>query len=167
MDPEIFSRIFVRELRSLIQELHAYPDDESVWALPEGVSNSGGTLALHMAGNLRHYLGAVLGRTGYVRDRTAEFHRRDLSRETLVGEARAAIDEIQAALLDLDPARLEEPFPETPTGSQGLSVGAFLVHLASHLSYHLGQLDYHRRIVTGAPGEIEALSAAALKERSG
>jgi len=66
------SRVLVRDLRTLAAELDAYPDDASVWACPPGIPNAAGTLVLHVAGNLRHFVGARMGGTGYVRDRAAE-----------------------------------------------------------------------------------------------
>ena len=163
MTVEHLRTLLLRDLDAVRREVLAYPDDESLWALPEGVPNSGGTLALHLAGNLHHYLGAVLGGGGYVRDREEEFAGRGLSREEVVGRiarARAAVD---AALAGLQPDRLGLPVPG------GLSVGTvptglFLMHLATHLAYHLGQLDYHRRTVTGDARGVDAQALSALVE---
>jgi len=65
MTPEFLARILVRDLNAVRRELEAYPDEQSVWALPPGVTNSGGTLAMHIAGNVQHFIGAVLGGSGY------------------------------------------------------------------------------------------------------
>ena len=54
--------ILLRDLEAVKRELVAYRDEKDIWAMPPGVPNSAGTLALHMAGNLHHFLGAVMGR---------------------------------------------------------------------------------------------------------
>src|SRR3954447_11713730 len=79
-----------RELRTLGRELEAYPEEHLIWRAVPGIPNSGGTLALHLAGNVQHYIGAQLGHTGYVRDRPAEFARRDVPRAELLEEVETA-----------------------------------------------------------------------------
>lgn len=153
--------IFVRELTTLRMELEAYPSDPDVWRLVPGISNSAGTLALHLAGNLQHFIGGVLGRNGYVRNRDAEFGSRDLPRAELLRQVDQAIAAIRRTLPRLDSAALEERYPEA-VAKVRVTTADFLVHLTSHLSYHLGQLDYHRRIVTGGAALTGALSPARL-----
>lgn len=149
--------VLLRDLDGLRRELEAYPDDAAVWAMPPGIANSAGTLALHLAGNLQHFLGARLGGTGYLRDRPGEFSRRDLPRGDLLADvdrARAAVDSTLSAL---DPAALDVMHPDSFTDGRRVTVGVLLVHLATHLAYHLGQIDYHRRTVTGqgaVPGMV-------------
>jgi uncharacterized damage-inducible protein DinB len=153
--------ILARDLAALRRELEAYPDERDLWATPPGVPNSAGTLALHLAGNLRHYVGAVLGGDGYVRDRDAEFARRDVPRAELaagIAEAEAAVRRTLAALPD---ARLAEEFPQ-PVGERRIVTADYLVHLAAHLAYHLGQVDYHRRLVTGDGRGVGAVSPREL-----
>jgi uncharacterized damage-inducible protein DinB len=159
-----YARFFGRELATVRDQLLAYPDNSSVWALPNGLPNSAGTLALHIAGNLRWFIGAQLGGSGYVRDRDAEFASRDVDRAELVRKIEAASDEVTRALATLDDARLDEPFPLEVAGVR-LPTGRFIGHLAVHLGYHLGQMDYHRRIVTGVNKSLGALAPAALADR--
>src|SRR5439155_24275894 len=116
-----------------------------------GLPNSAGTLALHLAGNLRHFVGGQLGATGYVRNRDAEFATRDLPRAELLALIDRAIEEVETTLSSLRDQNLARPFPLVVANCSMLT-GDFLVHLASHLAYHLGQVDYHRRAVTGDPG---------------
>ena len=145
-----------RDLKALRRELEAYGDERAIWALPKGVSNSAGTLALHLAGNLQAFIGAKLGGSGYVRDRDAEFNSRDLPRADLlrlVDDALAAVERTMPKLSDADMAK---PFP-MPIAGATIDTGDFLIHLAAHLTYHLGQIDYHRRIVTGETGAIAAV----------
>jgi uncharacterized damage-inducible protein DinB len=149
--------VFWRDLESLAAEVAAYPDDAALWRAAPGIANPGGTLALHLAGNMRHFIGAELAGTGYVRDRDAEFGTRDLSRAEVRRIVEAARDEVDAALAPLDDGALERPFPVAVAGVT-LSTGQFLIHLAAHLGYHLGQLDYHRRITSGG-GSVAGMQA--------
>lgn len=142
------SRLINRELASLCDELRAYPDEREIWALPPGIPNSAGTLTLHLIGNLRWFIGAQYAATGYVRDRAAEFARRDVPRADLIREIEVTADEVTRALASFDESLFDTPFPQE-LGGLRIPTGRFLQHLASHLGYHLGQVDYHRRIVTG------------------
>lgn len=156
MDPTAIRAVMVRELRALQRELEAYPDDELPWRLAPGIANSAGTLALHLAGNLRHFVGGVLGGSGYVRDREAEFSRRGIARLDLIAEVEHAIEAVETALDRFDPARLSTEYPVTIAGKR-VSTGAFLLHLAAHLGYHLGQVDYHRRLMDPRAGAVGTL----------
>lgn len=158
------SALFRRELRTLRREVEAYPTDDQPWRPADGLPNSGGMLVRHLCGNLRHFVGAQLGDTGYVRDREAEFHAPPASRAALLLEVEATEREVLTTLAGLAPERLSETYPQALLG-QHLVTGDFLLHLASHLAFHLGQVDYHRRVVTGdrisvAPMSIPALASA-------
>ncbi len=153
--------IIERELTSLRQEIEAYPSDADLWKVVPGIANSGGTLALHLAGNLQHFLGAVLGGNSYVRNRDAEFSTRGLGRAEVVGVVNDAIAAVQMTFRHLGPADLGSEYPE-PVAKMRLNTGDFLTHLASHLAYHLGQVDYHRRIVTGNPATVGTVAPGKL-----
>lgn len=150
-----------RELVSLRKEIEAYPSDPDLWKPVPGISNSGGTLALHLAGNLRHFIGAVLGGTGYRRNRDAEFAARDLSRAELIREVDDAIAVVDRTFAGLTDAILTTDYPEKVANVR-LKTGDFLVHLESHLAYHLGQVDYHRRMATGSTVTVGTVSPARL-----
>lgn len=143
--------ILDRDLRALERELAAYPDDRAVWTELPAVPNPGGTLMLHLSGNLQHYVGALLGGTGYRRDRPAEFARRGVTRAELREEIERARTAVRSTLERLDPAVLEQQYPEAFDGAR-VRTGEFLVHLCAHLTYHLGQVDVHRRLVAGGEG---------------
>lgn len=156
--------VLARDLRAVAREVEAYPDDEALWRTAPGITNSTGTLALHLAGNLEHFIGAVLGRTGYVRDREAEFGTRDLTRAELRRRIDAAAEAVDATLTQLSPEQYAAEYP-VPVGGRKLGTADFLVHLATHLAYHLGQMDYHRRILVADPATVDALSISELRER--
>lgn len=157
---ELLGVTIARELRAVRREVEAYPDDAALWRPVPGLPNVGGTLALHVAGNLRHYVGARLGGTGYVRDRDGEFAARDVPRAEVLAQLDAALADVAATLPRLGAAALAREYPERFAG-RAYGTAAFLVHLGVHLAYHLGQLDYHRRAVTG---DAAGIGAVALKE---
>jgi hypothetical protein len=158
---ESYRKVIVRDLRALAEELKAYEDEATIWLAPPGVPNSPGTLALHLAGNLRSFIGAELGETGYVRDREREFAARDLSREEILGEIEEAIGAVEKGLTAISDDDLERDFPVSFKG-ETLSTGLFLTHLVAHFAYHLGQIDYHRRLVTGQTDGVGAVSIPGL-----
>ncbi|NNE44129.1 MAG: DinB family protein [Gemmatimonadetes bacterium] len=146
-----------RDLETVRRTLEAYPDEADLWKGLPGVNNCAGTLALHLAGNLRHFIGAQLGGSGYVRDRDAEFRDRDVPRAELSERLILAEMEVTAAFGAMDEDALDRPWPG---GILGMPVrtGDFLLHLCGHLTYHLGQMDFHRRVVTGNNESILALT---------
>jgi hypothetical protein len=161
MTPEYVARVLVRDVNAVRRELEAYPDEASVWALPPGVANSGGTLALHIAGNLQHFFGAVLGGSGYKRDRAAEFAKRDVPRSALIVELEAAIVSVGLGMSQVSEARLAEEFPEAIAGHR-IVTGEWLLHLVAHTGYHLGQIDYHRRLVTKSGATVGTMAVPEL-----
>lgn len=148
MDPELEELLSLlrRDLGELRREILASPE-ERLFTAPAGVPNSIGTVALHLAGNLRHYVGAVLGGTGYVREREEEFSRRCDAREILA-ELDSALADVEAVLPNLSPAQLSNPFPLEIEG-RSIPVRIFLWRLAVHLAYHLGQAVTVRRAIAG------------------
>ena len=158
---ESIQAILVRELRGLRREIEAYDDEAQIWHLPPGISNSAGTLTLHLMGNLQSFVGAILGGSDYVRDRDAEFSRRDVPVATMLRELAQTIAAVDEALGTLPDQRLSEPFP-LAFGDMTVTTGDFLVHLATHLAFHVGQIDYHRRLVTGDNRSIGPLAIPEL-----
>ncbi len=152
--------LFARDLAALRREIAAYPAESDLWRVAPGIENSAGTLALHVAGNLQHFLGGILGGTGYVRDRAGEFGRRDVPRAELLAEVDRAAAAVREALAGLTPETLVGAYP-LAVGGVRVATGDFLTHLATHLAYHLGQVDYHRRLVTG---DLSTIGAMAIPE---
>jgi uncharacterized damage-inducible protein DinB len=159
---ELLGGVLLRDVRAVRRELEAYPDEASLWTCPGTIPNSAGTLALHLAGNLRHFIGRVLGGTTYVRDRDAEFSRRGVPRAELLAELDAAIADIAATMPRLTEAQMAATFPQAVAGRH-TSTADMLIHIATHLTYHLGQIDYHRRLVAGNAASVGAVSPAELR----
>lgn len=153
--------ILERDLDALRREVEAYADERDLWRAVEGITNTGGTLVLHLTGNLQHFFGAGLAGTGYVRDRPGEFSRRDVARWELLGEIEAARHAVHAALERLSPQQLTDDYPETIAGVR-IKTGEYLLHLVTHFAYHLGQVDYHRRVITGSNIVVSAMQPAVL-----
>lgn len=161
MMTDILTRVLLRDLDTMRREVEAYPSEEDLWKVPAGIQNSGGALARHAAGNLLHFIGAQLGGTGYVRNRDAEFGGPPVPRADILADLTRAMQAVRTTLEQLPPARLAEPYT-LEVGGVRPGTGTFLVHLATHLAYHLGQVDYHRRLVTGKGTTVQAQSMSAL-----
>lgn len=129
-----------------VNELNAYPAENTLWMPVKGISNSPGNLGLHLVGNINHFIGAALGNTGYVRQRDLEFSSQYIPRNVLIAELTRAAETIKIVLNDLNDNELAKPFPDG-FWKEPINIGALLIHLISHLNYHLGQVNYHRRIV--------------------
>lgn len=152
----------VRDLRAVQRELTAYEREADIWKRTETIPNAAGTLALHLAGNVRHYVGAVLGGTAYVRNRDAEFSRRDVPRRELLDALDAAVADVESVMPRLTAAQMAATFPQ-PVAGRRCATEDMLIHLATHLTFHLGQIDYHRRLVGGNAASIGAVSPAELR----
>jgi len=137
--------LFRRDLDAFIQNLEAFPDDK-LWDVPEGVKNSGGILAQHIVGNLNYYIGVGLGNTGYKRNRPREFTHTGRPKNELINELLNTQEMIEEVLGNLSEDALENDYPLTV--SYDYTTRRFLFHLYGHLSYHLGQLNYLRRMLS-------------------
>ncbi len=140
------NQLFQRDLEKLGAELSAYSDESKLWEIDKEIANSAGNLALHLFGNLRTYIGLDLGDIPYVRDREGEFTAKGVSREALLAELEEVKAIIGTSLLGLDPIRLGD-FSRHSFFGYEMTVGYFLVHLYGHFDYHLGQINYHRRLL--------------------
>ncbi len=142
------SELIVRDLSRIQGELELYGSESEIWEQAKGISNSGGNLALHVAGNLQHFIGAVLGNSGYKRNREFEFAAKNLPLQTLISEIENARSAVETTLSELDEGIANEDFPIEVFGKP-MTNAWFLMHLVSHTSYHLGQINYHRRMISG------------------
>lgn len=136
---------YLRELNKLKEELLLYKNENELWRLKGDIKNSPGTLALHLIGNLQHFIGAQLGSTGYIRQREKEFADRNVPREKLIREIDDTIKIIQKVLPAITDEQFNSEYP-IPFLEQKRSVGELLFILYGHLNYHLGQINYHRRL---------------------
>lgn len=145
MNPDTLSQLFARDFEKLETEVYNYSTEENLWIKESGISNSGGNLALHIAGNLEHFFGSVIGKTDYVRDREFEFNGK-VDREELISRIRSARKAVKDVLSEMNPDDFAETYPLEPFGF-AMSTEYFFVHLYSHMGYHLGQVNYHRRLL--------------------
>lgn len=137
--------IFERELDKLAKEIDSYADENKLWETSGEVSNSGGNLCLHLLGNLNHFIGAVLGDTGYTRNRESEFSSKNVTRENLIAEIEKTKDAVLQTLSALPEERFEQNFP-VQKHDETVKTDFMLLHLLTHFNYHLGQINYHRRL---------------------
>jgi uncharacterized damage-inducible protein DinB len=143
----VLIKLFEENLNKLSEEINAYPDDASLWVTKEGINNSGGNLCLHLTGNLQHFLGAVLNESGYVRNRDAEFKVKNIVKAKLLNEIENAKTAVKDTLEQISKKTLDKDYP-LPINGEMINTEYFLVHLLAHLTYHTGQINYHRRLLT-------------------
>jgi hypothetical protein len=138
--------IFERDLNRVIDELNQYQTEEDIWKIENGISNAAGNLTLHVIGNLTTYIGKEIGKIEYVRNRELEFSQKNISRKELIDKISLTKGVIEKSLTGLSEADLNKEYPLLVL-SEKTSTAFFLVHLTSHLAYHLGQINYHRRLL--------------------
>lgn len=146
MITESLIHIFKRDLNKLIVEIENYQYKNNIWIIDKGIANSAGNLCLHLIGNLNTYIGAELGHTGYIRDRPLEFSQKNVERSELIKKIKETIDVVEQVLSSLTKDVLDKEFP-VMIFEKNMSTQHVLIHLACHLSYHLGQINYHRRLL--------------------
>lgn len=139
-------QLFNRDLDKLIEEINLYKNEEHLWLTTEDVSNCAGNLCLHIAGNLKAFIGAELGQTGYIRQRDKEFSLKDVPRTTMIAQIKEVKAIVENTLSKLTSTDLQQDYP-LQVFKRPMTTEYFLVHLTTHLSYHLGQINYHRRLL--------------------
>lgn len=143
---KVLTEIYVRDLNKLKTEIKSYSDESKLWQVEKNINNSAGNLCLHINGNLKYFIGAVLGNTGYVRDRDIEFKNKNILIEELLKSTDETIDIVEKTISSLSEKTFTEIFP-AKFSDQTVTTGYLLIHLAAHLNYHLGQINYHRRLI--------------------
>jgi hypothetical protein len=135
-------------LRDAVKELTASSSEKQFWTRPIEPGNSAGHLVLHLTGNLKHFVGAELGKMEYVRDREREFTETNPpSKEQALAGLDEAVSIFRRVVEGLTPEQLAAPHPTERLGS----VLNALVHLTAHFALHRGQISYITRLVTAAP----------------
>ena len=138
--------LFVRDLNKLHDEIAAYKSESSLWQVDRDIPNSAGNLCLHLVGNLNTFIGAELGNSGYVRHRDLEFSSKNIPKAELLQKVKDTIVVVEQSLNGITDASLDEAYPKVVL-KEATATGFLLVHLLAHLSYHLGQINYHRRLL--------------------
>lgn len=143
---QTLNTLFQRDLEKLKVEIESYQSEGNIWVVADGISNSSGNLALHLIGNLNHFFGKNVGNTGYVRDRPAEFASKNIPKEKLLADIVATQTMLAKVFVNMDPSKLETIYPERYNDMEVTHEQIF-VHLYGHFTYHLGQINYHRRLL--------------------
>ena len=138
--------LYHRDLRRLKSEIELYKNEERIWIVENKIANSAGNLCLHLIGNLNTYIGSVYGNTGYTRNRDLEFSQKNVSKTELIDKIEKTISVIDLSMGNLREEDLKSEYPIL-VFEEKTSVEYFLIHLATHLNYHLGQINYHRRLL--------------------
>lgn len=143
---ESLRSLYNRDLNKLKAEIDAYQHEENLWKTDKSISNSAGNLCLHLVGNLSHFIGAQLGNTGYVRHRELEFSLKDIPKAELIEKIEATTIIVDSVLSQLPEEDLRKEYPLVVFEDK-MTTDFFLIHLIAHLDYHLGQINYHRRLL--------------------
>ena len=143
---EELKKVFLKDLAKLKEEIGLYQSESNIWKVEKGIANSAGNLCLHLIGNLNHFIGVVIGKTNYVRNREAEFSLKNIPQKDLVRMVEETVVVVDKALTSMIDQQLEAEYPLLVL-KEKTSTGYFLFHLSSHLGYHLGQINYHRRLI--------------------
>ncbi|MFZ4931764.1 DinB family protein [Chryseobacterium sp. Mn2064] len=146
MITESLRSLFNRDLNQLKKEIEAYKNEETLWVIDKNIANSAGNLCLHLVGNINHFIGTHLGNTGYERHRDLEFSLKNIPRAELIEKVEATATMIDAVLPQLSEEDLKKEYPLVVFEST-MTTDYFLIHLVAHLDYHLGQINYHRRLL--------------------
>lgn len=145
----VLKELYERDLNKLREEIEQFTDDADLWKTSGGITNSAGNLCQHLTGNLQHFFGAILGGSGYVRDRDAEFAAKGTTKADLLADIDAAAASVKDTLANLNDDDFAKTYPIEVFGHP-MTTGYFLVHLTTHFNYHLGQINYHRRLLAKA-----------------
>lgn len=143
---ETLKTLFNRDLNKLKSEIGAYKNEANLWIIDKSIANSAGNLCLHLIGNLNTYIGATLGGSNYIRNRELEFSLKDIPKQKLINMIEATIIVVNETLGKITEEQLNSEYP-TLVFQEKTSTEFFLVHLTTHLAYHLGQINYHRRLL--------------------
>ena len=138
---------FERDILRVKDEINLYALESDLWEIRGDISNSAGNLVLHLIGNLNHFIGATLGHSGYIRQRDLEFSLKNVPRETLLQHLDETAAIVTQTISALSPADFEQNYPLDKHGKT-VSTTYMLLHLLTHLNYHLGQINYHRRLIS-------------------
>jgi uncharacterized damage-inducible protein DinB len=138
--------LYRRDLEKLKTEINSYQTEANLWRTENGVTNSAGNLCLHLIGNLNHFIGAEIGKSGYVRQRDLEFSNKNTPKSELLQMIDETIVAVETAIDSMKDEQFDEEYPLI-VFTEKMTTGYFLVHLTTHLAYHLGQINYHRRLL--------------------
>ncbi|BFM45296.1 hypothetical protein CFS9_39370 [Flavobacterium sp. CFS9] len=146
MTTEELISFFERDLDKLISEIELYKEEENIWKVERSISNPAGNLALHLVGNLNEFIGKYIGHTNYIRDRDLEFAQKNVARTKIIEMIKDTQKMIRTSISMLSKEELEKDYPILKF-SESCTTEYLLVHLMTHLTYHLGQINYHRRLI--------------------
>lgn len=141
-----FRRLYIRELEKLKLEIGLYKNEKNIWIIDKEIANSSGNLCLHIVGNLNHFIGHVLGKTDYVRNRENEFSLKFIPIKDIIAEIDLTIAMVDNTLKNITDEQLADEYPIAKFEEKA-SIEFLLTYLLIHLSYHLGQINYHRRLL--------------------
>jgi hypothetical protein len=143
---DLLADFYERDLRRLIDEINLFKNEADLWRTQGDITNSAGHLAMHLVGGMNHHIGANLAKTGYVRNRDQEFNGEPVSREELISRVEELSSLVTKTLRELSPEQMEAVNPAF-FDKPGTTISYVFIQLLAHLNYHLGQINYLRRML--------------------
>lgn len=140
-----YSKLYRRDLKKLKDEIELYKSEKNLWLIDKEIANSAGNLCLHIIGNLNHFIGSALGKTGYIRNREDEFTLKNIPLKDLLFQTDNTVKVVDHTLQNISDNQLEQDYPFDKFEEKA-TIEFLLSYLLIHLSYHLGQINYHRRL---------------------
>ena len=142
----ILADFYERDIRKLIEEINLFKQEDNLWRTAGTVKNSAGNLVLHLIGGTKYLIGTMLAKTEYVRNRDLEFTQKGVERKVLIAELEEVIEMVRNLLNGFSPGDMEADYPIVFDGARRSNT-YLLVQLLAHLNYHLGQVNYLRRVL--------------------
>ena len=144
---ETLKMLFQKDLEKLKAEIELYNTEARIWHFEKGIANSGGNLCLHLLGNLNTYIGVALAKTNYIRQRDLEFSLKNIPRTELIQKIEETMNVVESGLNNLSTDDLKNDFPLIIWNNKPTETAYTLIYLSNHFNYHLGQINYHRRLL--------------------
>jgi len=138
--------LFERDINRVKIEIESYKNEANLWKIEGEILNSAGNLCLHLIGNLNHFIGAEIGKTGYIRERELEFSQKNIPKQELIKKLEEVIKVVYMSIKSLSEEELHQ-LSTSPKFTEKQTTAFLLLHLHAHLNYHLGQINYHRRLL--------------------
>lgn len=140
------ANMYERDFQKLIEEINLFQAEENIWKTSGSINNSSGNLALHLLGGLNYLIGSVLTKNGYIRDREKEFTIKGVERNEIIAELEGLKQLVKETILQITEQDLKSPYPIF-FDKDDATISYVLTQLLVHLNYHLGQINYLRRVL--------------------
>ncbi len=132
-----------KQVRDCVQGL----SEEQIWQRSGDNANSIGNLLLHLAGNIRQWIGHGVGGLADIRERDKEFAARGgRSTAEVLGLFEKTVEDAMGVLQKLPRERLTE---RTKPQNRDVAILEAIYQVVGHLQLHVGQIIFATKQMTG------------------